>query len=596
MLIEDNKDLSELTTFGIPARAAHYAEYASQDELERIVRSPLYFNNRTFHIGGGSNLLFARDFDGLVLRSAIKGITKYPRRDSEDDVYLIVGAGEKWDDVVDYAVAHGLAGLENMAGIPGTAGASVVQNVGAYGVEAGQRIYSVVCFDTQTRTERRFTAEECRFGYRDSYFKKEGRGRYYVLRVCYLLRRSEAAEEYSYGPLRAFADALGRTPTIGEVAAEVRRIRDSKLPNPEHLGSAGSFFKNPVINAYYYAEEIADRTQGMPVFQVNEHSVKLSAAWLIDHAGLKGARVGGAQVYEKQPLVIVNTGDATAQDVIHLAEKVQHTVHEKFGVLLEPEVNIIDNTMRITVLGSGTSKGVPEIACSCHVCKSPDPRDKRLRASVLVQTEGLNLMLDASPDLRQQALTHNLTRLDAVLMTHSHYDHVGGIDDLRVFCANGALPLYVREDVDKDLRKRLDYCFREHLYPGVPVFDMHIVDGKPFYINGVRVEPIEVMHGRLPIFGYRIGKFAYITDAKTVSESARDQLRDLDVLIVNALRKKEHFAHFSLEEALELIADVKPKRAYLTHFNHQMPRYEELSKELPDNVYPAYDGLEITVD
>lgn len=594
MLIEENKDLAGLTTFGIPARAAHYAEYGSLAELELIARSPLYLENRVLHIGGGSNLLFACDFDGLVLRSAIKGITEYPRRDS-DEVHLIVGAGEIWDDVVNYAVEHGLAGLENLAGIPGQAGASAVQNVGAYGVEAGQKIFAVECFDTQTRTTRRFTADECRFGYRDSIFKHEAKGRYYVLRVSFLLRRSEEAAEFSYGPLKAYAEALGRTPTIAEVAAEVRRIRNAKLPDPAEIGSAGSFFKNPVINAYYYAEEVAPRTEGMPVFEAGEHRVKLSAAWLIDHAGLKGARRGGAMVYEKQPLVIVNAGGASADDVIELADKVVRTVHQRFGVLLEPEVNVIDDRIRVTVLGSGTSKGVPEIGCTCSVCQSDDPRDKRLRASVLVRTQGLTLLLDASPDLRQQALIHDIAHVDAVLITHSHYDHVGGIDDLRPFCVNGALPLYVREDVDGDLRRRLDYCFRQHLYPGVPVFDMQILDGKPFYINGVRIEPIEVLHGKLPIFGYRIGRFAYVTDAKTIDDHARDQLRDLDVLIINALRKQEHFAHFSLQEALELIAYVKPKRAYLTHFNHQMPRYADLAAELPEGVFPAYDGLEITV-
>lgn len=251
--------------------------------------------------------------------------------------------------------------------------------------------------------------------------------------------------------------------------------------------------------------------------------------------------------------------------------------------------------MEIIVLGSGTSKGVPEIGCECRVCKSTDSHDKRLRASVLVRTHGMNILIDPSPDFREQALKHNIFDLDAVLITHSHYDHVGGIDDLRPFCASRNLPMYVRKDVDADLRRRLDYCFIEHPYPGVPTFDMRIIDNYPFYINGLKIEPVEVMHGKKPIYGYRIGKFGYITDAKTIAETEVDKLFGLDVLIVNALRDRDHFAHFTIPEALQLIQEVKPKCAYLTHFCHEAGLHDEIEKNTPANVHPAYDGLTINI-
>lgn len=589
---EKDKELAPLTTFGIPTRTAFYAEYSSQRELEKITRSPIFLENEVLHIGGGSNLLFLGDFKGLVLRSAIMGKEIYTGRDQR--TFLIAGAGEKWSDLVDYAVANGLAGLENLAGIPGSVGASAVQNVGAYGREAGDAIFAVECFDTITREPVRFTAQQCRFSYRDSMFKHEGRGRYIVMRVSFLLKKSTEAEYLSYGPLRELEQRLGHTPTIAEVAAEVVAIRNSKLPDPAQIGSAGSFFKNPVIDSYYYREEVAPRTPGMKVFEVGERRVKLPAAWLIDHAGLKGERVGGASVWEKQPLVLANTGNATGKDVAALSRIVCDRVKEMFGVDLRPEVNIIDPELHIRVLGSGTSKGVPEIGCTCRVCKSSDMRDKRMRSSVMINASGMNLLIDPSPDFRMQALNADIRHVDAVLITHSHYDHVGGIDDLRPLCTNGDIPFYVRKDVDSDLRRRLDYCFREHPYPGVPKFDIHIIDNKPFLINGLKITPIEALHGNLPIFGYRIGDFAYLTDAKTIEPEEREKLRGLKVLIVNALRKTEHFAHFSLQEALQLIAEVKPERAYLTHFNHQIGTHTELSEALPSGVFPAYDGLEIS--
>ena len=594
MEFKKNHELAPLTTFGLPAKARLFAEYSSADELLKISRTPEFTENEVLHIGGGSNLLFVKDFDGLVLHSRILGITDY--RKDDDTVFVIAGAGVKWTDLVDHCVGKGYAGLENMAGIPGEAGASAVQNVGAYGAEARDVIHHVECFDCRWRKTVVFTNEECRFGYRDSIFKHEGKGRYIVLRVSYRLRVGTEARNLGYRPLQELAGRLGRTPTIAEVRDEVLRVRNEKLPDPAELGSAGSFFKNPVVHRHYYEEMIRPEFGDIPYHEVDGHHIKLAAGWLIEHAGLKGAAVGGARVYDRQCLVIVNTGSATASDVVELAARVEKTVSDRYGVTLRPEVNFIDSTLRVTALGSGTSKGVPEIGCRCRVCRSTDPADKRLRASVLVKTHGLSLLIDASPDFRQQALTHDLRYVDAVLLTHSHYDHVGGIDDLRPFAAHGAVDIYLRKDVDSDLRKRLDYCFRDHLYPGVPKLNLRVIDNHPFYIDGVKITPVEVLHGKLPIYGYRIGGFAYITDAKTISDDELDKLRGLDTLIINALQIEKHFAHLSLDEALDVIRELKPRRAFLTHFNHHIGLNSELLEKLPSDVRPLTDGMTIEVE
>ena len=592
--IIENKDITSLTTFGIPVCARYFAEYASERELLAISRRPEFLDNKVLHIGGGSNLLFEHDFNGLILHSRICGIKEY--RKDHDTVFAIAGAGEKWTDLVEWCLARNYAGLENLANIPGEVGASAIQNVGAYGVEAKDVIHAVECFDTLSRKVVRFINEECCFGYRDSIFKHDKfRGRYYVLRISFRLRLDGKPRNLEYGPLKHLEDKLGHTLSIQDVAREITTLRNSKLPDPEYIGSAGSFFKNPVVSMHMY-HKFRERYPDMPAYPAGDDHMKLSAAWLIDRAGLKGHKIGGAQVYEKQPLVIVNTGNAVAEDVRKLADEVVMTVRSKFYITLKPEVNFIDTSITVTVLGSGTSKGVPEIGCNCRVCTSSDPHDKRLRASVLVETAGLRILIDPSPDFREQALRINLADIDAVLVTHSHYDHVGGFDDLRPFCAGEDLPVYLREDVNADLHRRLDYCFREHLYPGVPTFKMNVIDNEPFYINGLKIEPVEVLHGQIPIFGYRIGKFAYVTDAKTISEEEKDKLRNLDVLILNSLRDIPHFAHLSYSEAIALIEELKPRKAYLTHFNHEAGLHVELEERTPSNVFPAFDGMRVVIN
>lgn len=592
-LIQENVDITHLTTFGIRVRTRYFAEYKSERELLHITRQPEFVENPILQIGGGSNLLFLRDFDGLVLHSAVKGITRYDK--DADTVYVIAGAGENWADFVEWTVSQGLAGLENLSGIPGEVGASPVQNVGAYGVEAGDVIHSVECFDLSTRKTCRFLADECRFAYRDSLFKHEGRGRYIVLRVSFKLRPDGVPRSLEYGPLAHLREELGQHPTLRQVADEVLRVRNSKLPDPAIIGSAGSFFKNPVVHNGKFEEIKALTGHELSGHPVGEHYTKLSAAWLIDHAGMKGARCGGAKVYDKQPLVIVNDSDATAQDVATLATMVSDAVRRKFLVDLRPEVNYIDTAVHVTILGTGTSKGIPEIGCACRVCTSPYQKDKRTRCSAIVRTMGQTFLIDPSPDFREQMLRENVHDIDAVLITHAHYDHVGGIDDLRPFCATADLPVYVNSEADRMLRKHYEYCFREHPYPGVPKFDMHVVGDSPFIVNGVKITPIGVNHGPLPILGFRIGDFAYITDAKTVDASELRKLEGVRTLVVNALRDRDHFSHFTLAEALAFIEEVNPAEAYLTHFNHEIGRHHELEARLPKNIHPAYDGLQLTV-
>lgn len=357
----ENKKLRKLNTMGIEAEAGLFMEYSSPSDLAALDWESLPRPVRS--IGEGSNLLFTKDFEGTLLHSCIKSIEVDRDRSEGDDVFVTVGAGEKMDDFCRWAAGKSLWGPENLSGIPGTAGASVVQNVGAYGVEAADIVESAACFDT---VEKRFLvlpAEECTFAYRDSFFKHNP-GRYIVTAVKFRLR-SDFCPRLEYGALREQVERnlelfspsanpyeplfsavkqtsiLPLTPML--VRETVMVIREEKLPDVKKTGSAGSFFKNPVVSAEIY-EEVKNRTDGgsVPHYDLPDGGIKIPAAWLIDSCGLKGACRGGAQVWGKQPLVIVNaTGRATASDILSLEKHITDTVREKYGIILEPEVEHI---------------------------------------------------------------------------------------------------------------------------------------------------------------------------------------------------------------------------------------------------------------
>ncbi len=253
-------------------------------------------------------------------------------------------------------------------------------------------------------------------------------------------------------------------------------------------------------------------------------------------------------------------------------------------------------TLEIEFLGTGTSTGVPMLRCHCPVCMSADPRDKRLRTSAIVRYQGVRLLIDCGPDFRTQMLRASDDNLDAVLLTHIHFDHVAGLDDLRAYCFERPFPVYARADVLRDLHQRIPYCFAAHPYPGVAQFEEHVIGDEPFLVDGVRVEPIPVNHYKLAIVGFRIGPLAYITDAKTIDPDVVDRLKGVPLLVINSLRVSgEHLSHMCLDETLEIVNRVKPGRTLLIHMSDRMGLHADSPKLLPDGVELAYDGLIVKI-
>lgn len=251
--------------------------------------------------------------------------------------------------------------------------------------------------------------------------------------------------------------------------------------------------------------------------------------------------------------------------------------------------------MRITFLGTGTSQGVPVIGCKCEVCCSNDFRDRRLRSSVMVETEGARLIIDAGPDFRYQMLRENIDHIDAVLITHGHKDHIGGLDDLRPFnyLMRKPVEVYAAADVHHDIRRDFFYAFEEERYPGIPEMNLHFIDNLPFNIGPVEIIPVEVEHYHLKVLGFRIKQFAYITDASRIPVAEMEKLKGLEILVINALRLEPHISHFSLGEALEVIKQLQPKHAYLTHISHRLGKHAGVEPQLPDGVFLAYDRLQV---
>lgn len=252
--------------------------------------------------------------------------------------------------------------------------------------------------------------------------------------------------------------------------------------------------------------------------------------------------------------------------------------------------------MKIRFLGTGTSTGVPEVGCGCAVCCSKDTRDNRLRTSILVETRNVRILLDCGPDFRQQMLSQQFAPIDGVILSHEHYDHVAGIDDLRPFCRFGDIHIYAENNVCDAVKTRMSYCFSDRLYPGVPRLMLHeVMPDRNFDIKGVEIVPIRLMHGNLPIFGYRIESMAYLTDVSEIPLSEFDKLRGLDVLIIDALRYEKHPSHENVDQAIANVRRIAPSRAYFIHMSHHIGLHVEVQRNLPDNINLAYDNLIINI-
>jgi phosphoribosyl 1,2-cyclic phosphate phosphodiesterase len=249
----------------------------------------------------------------------------------------------------------------------------------------------------------------------------------------------------------------------------------------------------------------------------------------------------------------------------------------------------------VTFLGTGTSQGVPVIACNCEVCTSMDFRDNRLRTSIHIAIDNKSFIIDSGPDFRQQVLRERIKTLNALIFTHEHKDHTAGMDDVRSFnyFQQKHMPVYGRKSVLEQLKKEFAYAFAEEKYPGIPLIDLHEITNNPFTIEGITFTPIDVLHYKLPVFGYRVGDFTYITDANKISNEEKEKVKGSKVIVLNALQKAEHVSHFTLAEAVELLKELKPERAYLTHMSHRMGMHRDIEKELPDFIQFAYDGLKI---
>ena len=337
MLIQESYPLKHLNTFGMDVSARYYAEITSRDDLPAIFDDSGFSARPHLVLGGGSNLLFRGDYDGTVLHIRLKG-RKIVAED-QNNIFLEAAAGEPWDELVEFCVNNGWGGLENLSLIPGQAGSSPIQNIGAYGVELRDHFYSLKAWCKESGTVKTFSRSACRFAYRNSFFKQEGKNRYIILAVTFCLDKNPVIRT-SYGGLRKELESMGcNDPDIADVRAAVCRIRESKLPDPEITGNAGSFFKNPVVPEKIY-RRIKTSHPGIVAFPENS-GMKLAAGWLIDQAGWKGYREGDAGVHPKQALVLINHGNATGTDILNLAGRIQDSVREHFGVSLEPEVNIV---------------------------------------------------------------------------------------------------------------------------------------------------------------------------------------------------------------------------------------------------------------
>lgn len=338
MQIAHNVSIKDINTFGIDVTCASLAQFESIDDLKNILQDDAFSSMPKLILGGGSNVLFTKNFEGLILKNEIKGIDLVG--EDESHYFVKAGAGENWHEFVQYCISQNWAGLENLSLIPGNVGASPMQNIGAYGVEIKDRFKQLEALNIDTLSVDTFNAEQCNFGYRESVFKKELKGKYIILSVTFKLLK-EPDFQIKYGAIQDELEAMNvKEMSIHAIADAVINIRNSKLPNPKDLGNAGSFFKNPVIPPEAW-ETISEKHPEIPNYPAPGGNVKLAAGWLIEHAGFKGKRSGNCGMHAKQALVLVNYGGATGQELLAHASAVQKGVFEKFGVTLEREVNSI---------------------------------------------------------------------------------------------------------------------------------------------------------------------------------------------------------------------------------------------------------------
>lgn len=344
MQIRENISLRPYHTFGIDVQAKYFSSFNSVDQLQELLNYKPLLSEEKMILGGGSNILFTKDFDGVILRNEISGIQV--REEADDFIYITAGAGMNWHELVMYAVQNGYAGMENLSLIPGNTGASPMQNIGAYGVEIKDIFHELEAYHLATGTVKKFSLSECEFGYRESVFKRKYRGQFVITAVTYRLSRKPIFHT-SYGAIQQELERMGvQDLSIAAISQAVINIRSSKLPDPKQIGNAGSFFKNPTIDQQQF-DELKKRFPEVPSFPFSATQVKVPAGWLIEHSGpdanssWKGYRVGDAGCYPKQALVLVNYGSATGKDVYDLSEQILHSVMKKYNVQLEREVNIV---------------------------------------------------------------------------------------------------------------------------------------------------------------------------------------------------------------------------------------------------------------
>ena len=337
MSIQNNISLKPFNTFGIDASAKHFVSVSSMDALKEVLNLKQY--PKKLILGGGSNMLLTKDFDGLVIHINLKGIEVVS--EDQDVVIVKAHAGENWHQFVLWCISHDFGGIENLSLIPGNVGTAPIQNIGAYGVELKDIFESCEAIALETKALKTFSKSDCNFGYRNSVFKQEAKGKYIITSVNFKLSKQHHKLQVNYGAIASQLEAMHVTePTIQEVSKAVISIRERKLPDPKKIGNSGSFFKNPVITKTHF-KTLLENFRDIPSYPVSDNNVKVPAGWLIEKAGFKGKRFGSYGVHKNQALVLVNYDDAKGSDILKLSKLIQKTVHRLFGISIEAEVNIL---------------------------------------------------------------------------------------------------------------------------------------------------------------------------------------------------------------------------------------------------------------